>query len=208
MRSRYILLTVETSTADNKHRPSILSLYTAMIMMTPTRLQPWQEMEMARRQFNQIFNELMPSREASWTPAIEFSSSEDNFTVRVQLPGIHAEDVEVQVTQDTIAISGERKFEQTDAKGFRSEFRYGKFRRAITLPAAVQNDQVKAEFNHGILTLTLPRLQAVKPAVVKLNLAGTTESVVAPQAEATAPEAPQIETTPNIASETADVWNR
>jgi len=176
-------------------------------MMTPTRLQPWQEMEMARRQFNQIFNELMPSREASWTPAIEFNSSEDAFTVRVQLPGIHAEDVEVQVAQDTIAISGERKFEQTEAKGFRSEFRYGKFRRVMSLPAAVQNDQVKAEFNNGILTLTLPRLQAVKPAVVKLNLAGTSESAIAPQAEVTAPEAPQTEITPDTAPETADVWN-
>lgn len=171
-----------------------------MTMMTSTRLQPWQEMEMARRQFNQIFNELMPTREATWTPAVEFSSSDDAFTVRVQLPGIKAEDVEVQVGHDAIAISGERKFEQTDAKGFRSEFRYGKFRRVLTLPAAVQNDQVKAEFNDGILTLTLPRYQAVKPAVVKLNLTGTTEAAIAPQAEA-APEVPQAE------AETADVWN-
>jgi HSP20 family protein len=160
-----------------------------MIMMTSTRLQPWQEMEIARRQFNQLFNELMPTREATWTPAIEFNSTEEAFTVRVQLPGIKAEDVEVQVAQDTIAISGERKFEQTDAKGFRSEFRYGKFRRVLSLPAAVQNDQVKAEFVDGILTLTLPRLQAVKPAIVKLNLVGTTETAIAPEAE------------------TADVWN-
>ncbi|MBD2079035.1 Hsp20/alpha crystallin family protein [Leptolyngbya sp. DQ-M1] len=168
--------------------------------MTSTRLQPWQEMELARRQFNQLFNELMPTREATWTPAIEFNSSDDAFTVRVQLPGIKAEDVEVQVGRDAIAISGERKFEQTDTKGFRSEFRYGKFHRVITLPAAVQNDQVKAEFVDGILTLTLPRYQAVKPAVVKLNLTGTTEAAIAPQAEA-APEAPQAE------AETADVWN-
>ncbi|BAU15164.1 heat shock protein Hsp20 [Leptolyngbya sp. NIES-3755] len=170
-----------------------------MIMLTSPRLTPWQEMELARRQFNQLFNELMPTREAMWTPAIEFNATEDAFTVRVQLPGIKAEDVEVQVAQDTIAISGDRKFEQTDAKGFRSEFQYGKFRRVLTLPAAVQNDQVKAEFVDGILTLTLPRLQAVKPAVVKLNLADTTQEAIAPQAEA--PEAPQTD------AETADVWN-
>lgn len=166
-------------------------------MMT-TRLNPWQEMEMARRQFNQLFNEVMPTREALWSPAIEFHSTEEAFTVRVQLPGVKAEDVEVQVSQDTIALSGERKFEQADANGFRSEFRYGKFHRVMSLPAAVQNDQVKAEFVDGILTLTLPRLQAVKPAVVKLNLAGPTQEAIVPQAE-TAPEAPQ--------AETADVWN-
>lgn len=166
--------------------------------MTSTRLQPWQEMEMARRQFNQIFNELMPTREAIWTPAIEFMTTDDGFIVRVQLPGVTAEDVEVQVGQEAIAISGDRKFEQTDAKGFRSEFRYGKFRRVISLPAAVQNDQVKAEFNHGLLTLTLPRLQAIKPAVVKLNLAGA-----APEAQLEA--APEAQ--PEAAPETADVWN-
>ncbi len=173
-------------------------------MMTSTRLQPWQEMEMARRQFNHIFNELMPTREATWTPAIEFNSTEDGFIVRVQLPGINAEDVEVQVGQDAIAISGERKFEQTDAKGFRSEFRYGKFRRVLSLPAAVQNDQVEADFNNGILTLNLPRLQAVKPAVVKLNLAGS-EAAVASLHGVSAPEAPQTEAAPE--AETADVWN-
>lgn len=164
--------------------------------MTSTRLTPWQEMELARRQFNHLFNELMPTREAMWSPAIEFNSTEYGFTVRVQLPGVKAEDVDVQVSQDTIAITGERKFEQTDAKGFRSEFRYGKFRRVMSLPAAVQNDQVEANFVDGILTLTLPRLQAVKPAVVKLNLAGTTApEAIAPQTEA-APEA-----------DTADVWS-
>lgn len=171
-------------------------------MMTSTRLTPWQEMELARRQFNQLFNELMPTREAMWTPAIEFNATEDGFTVRVQLPGIKAEDVDVQVSQDTIAITGERKFEQTDAKGFRSEFRYGKFRRVLTLPAAVQNDQVTAEFVDGILTLTLPRLQAVKPAVVKLNLAGTAQEAIAPQEAA---DVPQTEAAPE--AETADVWN-
>ncbi len=163
-------------------------------MITSTRLQPWQEMEIARRQFNHIFNELMPTREAVWTPAIEFMTTEDAFTLRVQLPGVNAENVEVQVSQDTIAISGDRT--QPETKGLRSEFRYGKFRRVISLPAAVQNDQVKAEFEDGILTLTLPRLQAVKPAIVKLNLTGTTaQAALAPEAQSDA------------APETADVWN-
>ncbi|MGG6263704.1 Hsp20/alpha crystallin family protein [Leptolyngbya sp. AN03gr2] len=168
-------------------------------MLTSPRLTPWQEMELARRQFNQLFNELMPTREALWTPAIEFHTTEDGFTVRVQLPGIKAEDVDVQVGRDAIAITGERQFDQTDAKGFRSEFRYGKFSRVISLPAAIQNDQVKAEFLDGILTLTLPRLQAVKPAIVKLNLTGTDMPAVAAQ------EAPQTEAAPE--ADTADLWN-
>lgn len=174
-----------------------------MIMMTSTRLQPWQEMEMARRQFHHIFNELMPTRETTWTPAIEFFSTETTFIVRVQLPGIKTEDVEVQIGQNAIAISGDRKFEQLDAKGFRSEFRYGKFHRMITLPAAVQNDQVHADFTNGILTLTLPRYQAVKPAVVKLNLAEIPEATTASHAGVAAPSASQAALEP----EAVDVWN-
>ncbi|BAS55823.1 MULTISPECIES: Hsp20/alpha crystallin family protein [Leptolyngbya] len=151
-------------------------------MMTSTRLQ---EMEMARRQFNQLFSELMPTRETTWSPAIEFTATEAEFILRAQLPGIAAKDVDVQIGQDTVSISGEHKLEATEAKGLRSEFRYGKFRRVISLPAPVQNDQAKAELKDGILTLTLPRLQAVKPTIVKLNLV---------ESEAQA-------------EETADVWN-
>jgi HSP20 family protein len=178
-------------------------------MMMLTRWQPWQEMEAARRQFDQLFNELVPSRSAAtWTPAIELMSNDAGFTVRAQLPGIDANDLDVQVGRNAISISGEHKFEnKTEEKGFvRSEFRYGNFRRVIGLPAPVQNDQVKAEFKDGVLTLTLPRLQAVQPSVVKLNL---TESAPANLAEA-APQAEALESTPAdaepTAPETSDVW--
>jgi HSP20 family protein len=82
-------------------------------MMTSTRLQ---EMEMARRQFNQLFSELMPTRETTWSPAIEFTVTEAEFILRAQLPGIPAKDVDVQIGQDTVSISGEHKLEATEAK--------------------------------------------------------------------------------------------
>lgn len=163
-------------------------------MMTLTRWNPWQEMETVRRQMDQLFTELTPAREATWTPAIELSTNETEFILRAQLPGIDAKDLDVQVGQKAVAIAGEHKFEnKTEENGyFRSEFRYGKFHRVIPLPAEVQNDQVKADFKDGILTLTLPRVQAVKPSVVKVNLS----EAAAPQ-EAIAPEQ---------RSETEDVW--
>lgn len=162
-------------------------------MMTLTRWNPWQEMETVRRQMDQLFSELTPAPEAAWTPAIELSTNETELILRAQLPGIDAKDLDVQVGQEAVAISGEHKFEnKTEEKGyFRSEFRYGKFRRVIPLPAEVQNDQVKADFKDGILTLTLPRVQAVKPAVVKVSL------TQAASQEALAPEQQ---------SETEDVW--
>lgn len=188
-------------------------------MMT-LRWQPWQEMEAARRQFDRMFEDLMPTREAllkseHWTPAIELNSNDAEFTLRAQLPGIDAKDLDIQVSQKAVSISGEHKFEKTEENGyFRSEFRYGSFQRVIPLPAPVQNDQVKAEFKDGILTLTLPRLQAVKPSVVKVNVLGdiapeaissaTTEAI---RTEGIAPaEAPQAELTADRAETTGDAW--
>lgn len=176
-------------------------------MMTLARWQPWQEMETLRRQFDQMFTELAPTREAThtWMPAIELTGSDTELTLRAQLPGMDAKDLEVQVGRKAIALSGEHKFEhKTELNGyFRSEFRYGRFQRVIPLPALVQNDQVKAEFKDGILTLTLPRLQAVQPSVVKVNLVeGTQPEAISPEAisaehksEVTASEAPQAELT-------------
>jgi HSP20 family protein len=162
-------------------------------MMTLTRWNPWQEMELVRRQMDQLFNELTPVREATWTPAIELTSNDNQFVLRAQLPGIDANDLDVQVGQKAVAIAGEHKFEnKTEENGyFRSEFRYGKFHRVIPLPADVQNDQVKADFKDGILTLTLPRVQVVKPSVVKVNL---TEA------------APQEALAPEQQPETEDAW--
>jgi len=152
--------------------------------MTLMRWQPRQEMETLRRQFDQLFDELTPvSRDAlstakrAWAPAIELKSTDTALILRAELPGIDAKDLDIQVTREAVALSGEYKTESKTEDGqiFRSEFRYGSFHRVVPLPIAVQNDQVKAEFTDGVLTLTLPKVEATRPKVVKVNLAGTTE---------------------------------
>ncbi|MDX2228838.1 MAG: Hsp20/alpha crystallin family protein [Leptolyngbyaceae cyanobacterium bins.349] len=157
--------------------------------MTLIRWQPWQEIDVLRRQFDDLFEELAPiSRMAGrtnghpWTPAIELKSSGDAVVLRAELPGIEAGNLDVQVTREAVSISGEykseTKTEDQEHHIHRSEFRYGSFHRVVPLPTAVQNDQVKAEFKDGILTLTLPKVEAEKPKVVKVNLteAASTES--------------------------------
>ena len=137
--------------------------------------QPSREIEAMRRQLNHLFNELTVSGEqqATWTPAVELKDTGDDFTLRVQLPGIDAKDLDVQVSKEGVSISGEQRQEsKTDKNGtLRSEFRYGKFQRIIGLPVAVQNDQVQAEYKDGILSLTLPKVAEVRSRVVKINLA-------------------------------------
>ncbi|TAE62339.1 MAG: Hsp20/alpha crystallin family protein [Oscillatoriales cyanobacterium] len=85
---------------------------------------------------------------------------------------MEAKDLDVQVTAEAVAISGERRSQtKTEDKGItRSEFRYGSFRRVIPLPARVQNDSVQAEYKNGVLNLTLPKAEAEKNRVVKVEL--------------------------------------
>jgi HSP20 family protein len=144
--------------------------------MALIRWQPFQEIETLRRQMDQMFDEVMGSERqsaTSWQPAIELQDTEENLLLRVAIPGVDGKDIDVHITREAVAISGEHRFNQkTQEQGFfRSEFRYGKFQRVIPLPVPIQNEQAHAEFKNGILTLTLPKVTEARRTVVKLNLA-------------------------------------
>jgi HSP20 family protein len=149
--------------------------------MALIRWQPFREIESLRRQMDQMFDELSGSERQSamsWKPAIELQDTEDNLVLRAEIPGVDGKDIDVQVTREAVAISGEHRFEKkTQEQGFfRSEFRYGNFQRVVPLPVPIQNDRVHAEFNNGILTLTLPKVTEARRTVVKLNLADNTSA--------------------------------
>lgn len=139
---------------------------------------PWREMEMLRRQMDRVFDEIATPSEYSWTPAIELRDNGDAYLLKAQLPGMNAKEISVEVTREAVAITGEHQSEVEDNGQVRSEFRYGKFRRVVALPAEVQNDQVQAEYKDGILTLTLPKVEA-RNTVVKLNLADLAQPAIA-----------------------------
>lgn len=198
-------------------------------MRTLNRWQPRREFDIVRRQLDQLFDEIshinfdlalvkpreLGSRErgAAWMPAIELNDAGAALVLRAEVPGVDAEHLDVQVSRDAVVIQGEYRSEQkTDEQGrFRSEFRYGNFRRVIPLRIPVQNDQVQAELKDGILILTLPKV-APEKAVVKLNLTtaepatsltaapGTTETV--PTSAPTQTEAAEV--APEL---TSDVWS-
>lgn len=85
---------------------------------------------------------------------------------------MEASDLDVQVTENAVSVSGERKEEtKTEENGVtKSEFHYGKFHRVVPLPARIQNTNVQAEYKDGILNLTLPKTEQEKNKVVKVNL--------------------------------------
>jgi HSP20 family protein len=95
---------------------------------------------------------------ATWTPAIEVFQRENDLVVRAELPGVDNGDVRVIVTDDGLIIEGERR-EQNEERGegfYRSERVYGRFYRVIPLPEDVDTDQVRAQFNNGVLEITVP----------------------------------------------------
>ncbi|MBW4631765.1 MAG: Hsp20/alpha crystallin family protein [Iphinoe sp. HA4291-MV1] len=142
--------------------------------MSLIRWRPFQEIEILNRQMDRFFDDFFTSSSevtAGWTPAVELKDTNENLILRAELPGVEGKDLEVQVARQALYIAGETRYEnRTDERGyFRSELRYGKFKRTISLPVPVKNEEVKAEFKNGILTLTLPKVEEARYKVVKLN---------------------------------------
>ena len=96
--------------------------------------------------------------------------TENDLIVKASVPGVKPEDIEVTVTGELLTIKGEFKTEEKTEKrnSLRQERRYGSFCRQVTLPVGVDSNKAAANFENGILTLTLPKVEAVKPKTVRV----------------------------------------
>ena len=146
--------------------------------MALIRWQPFQEMNALQRDMNRLFDSLAPMSQetmmkSAFAPPAEMEETEDAFQIRLELPGMDSNDLDVQVTREAIMISGERKSEsKSEENGMtRSEFRYGRFSRTIPLPTRIDNTNVQSDYKDGILTLSLPKAEEEKNKVVKVNVA-------------------------------------
>jgi HSP20 family protein len=114
---------------------------------------------------------LFESPLTGWAPALDVHEDKDGFSIRVELPGMKREDIEVSLQDGALVISGERKEEQVQegTEVHRQERFYGRFSRALTLPSAVAGDKVKAQYKDGILTVTLPKAEEAKPKAITVS---------------------------------------
>lgn len=158
--------------------------------------QPLQEMEIMRRSLDRVFDEITQrprEQQVTWKPAIELQDMSDRLIVRAEIPGVEGKDLDVRVTREAVVIQGEHRYEKKhENRGvFHSEFRYGKFGRLIPLPVAVEHNHVQADFTNGILTLTLPKVKAMKKHVVKVNVTEPgAENIEGPSEQPIEPEVP------------------
>lgn len=135
--------------------------------MAFTLYSPFLEINSVQRQIDQLFQEVLPTTSSVSRPPVEISVNEDSVELKIELPGMDIKDIDVEVSEQMVAINGQR---ECAAEVKNSEFYYGKFSRLITLPVEVQNSQVTANYQDGILYLTLPKASAEKNKVVKVNL--------------------------------------
>lgn len=126
------------------------------------------------RVFRQAFgasNRDQASSAGAWSPALDVEETADSFTLHVELPGVRAEDVEVSLEDDVLAISGSRDFyTDKDAEAFRRiERRFGRFHRAVRLPDRVAHDAVEASYRDGLLTVVVPKAEEAKPRRIEVR---------------------------------------
>ena len=105
------------------------------------------------------------------TPSVDLIERDDEIVVKAELPGVDKKDMDVSVTRNTVSIKGTTSHEEKEEKGdyYRSEISRGEYSRTLALPAEVDENNVKASFNNGILELKLPKLKQSKRTTVKVD---------------------------------------
>lgn len=134
---------------------------------------PFEEMDRMRRYLDQLMGQAdtgfrMPR--AGVFPLINLTETKKDYILRAELPGVKAEDLDIQATGRNITISGERKIEpDPDATYHRREREAGTFSRALTLPGDIDRDQIDASLKNGVLTVTVPKSEKAKPRQIEIK---------------------------------------
>ena len=146
------------------------------------RWDPFREMVSVRNQMDQLVGDIL--REPTGLEsngdrghvrlALDVSEDDHNYSVKASLPGIDAADLDISFSKNTLTIQGETEAESVDenAKRRLRERRFGRFMRSITLPAAVNADDISADYEDGVLTLTLPKAEDLKPRRITVRATG------------------------------------
>ena len=137
------------------------------------RFDPFREIDRLQNEVNRLFEGYTTppgDRSASaaavrlWSPVVDVAENENEIVLRAELPGMKQEDIDIELTGDTLSIRGERKFESEERKDnyVRVERSYGSFQRSFTLPDNIDEEGVSAQFNDGILDVTVPKTEQGK----------------------------------------------
>ena len=134
--------------------------------MALIRRDPWMTMPTLQHRINRLFDDVLPAAEEemglyNWQPLVDTFEKDNAIEIRAELPGIKKEDVDIDVRDNVLTVSGERSHDEDVNEGdfYRRERFYGRFQRAITLPDNVDTDNIDAQYDEGVLKITIPKTE-------------------------------------------------
>jgi HSP20 family protein len=138
--------------------------------MSLSHYDPLSNLRVFEDAFTRFFNE--PQSNRPWTPSVDIYETENELVLKADLPDVDQKDIDVRVENQTLTISGQRKFEKQDkGKGFhRIERNYGNFVRSFAVPNSFNTEEIAAEYKNGVLTVSLPKKEAAKPRQIKVEV--------------------------------------
>ena len=142
--------------------------------MSVVRFDPFRDITAFRNDLNRLFTTALGGNVTgtqTWTPAVDVFETKDAVVLKVDLPGLTADEVDVEVDENVVTISGERVLKDTveDGNYYRLERSYGSFSRSLTLPQGIKADEVVASFTDGVLAVTVPKAEEAKPRKVAIG---------------------------------------
>ena len=146
-------------------------------MRTLSRFEPFRGASTLQDQINRLFSDVFerPGDESNLTtyaPAVDIFETEHELVVKADLPDIDPKDLDIRVENNILSIRGERKFESkvSQDKYLRVERAYGSFSRSFSLASTVNSEAIKADYQNGVLTLSVPKREEAKPKQIKVNV--------------------------------------
>jgi HSP20 family protein len=146
-------------------------------MRTLTRWEPFRGATTLQDQINRAFNDVFDrtgeeSSLTAWAPAVDIYETEQELVVKADLPEVDPKDLDIRVENNILTIRGERKFEKkvNEDNYLRIERSYGSFSRSFTLANTVNSEAIKAAYENGVLTLSIPKREEAKPKQIKVNV--------------------------------------
>jgi len=146
--------------------------------MVITRWDPFRELTTLQNRVNSIFQDYGRADKdeltttGNFVPAVDVYEDEHKIVLKLEIPGVNQDDVDIRLENNTLTVSGERKFEKEEKEEnfHRIERRYGSFSRSFTLPNTVDTENIRANYEHGVLNIELSKRAEAKPKQIKVNI--------------------------------------
>ncbi len=151
-------------------------------MTVLTRFEPFREFATLQDRINRVFRDSYSGQPgddslttSSFAPAVDVYEDEHSVTLKIEVPGIDEKDIDVQLENNTLSVHGERKIEKEEKEENyrRVERQYGSFTRTFNLPPTVDSEKVSANYDKGVLKISLPKKAEAKPKQIKVSVGGT-----------------------------------